>query len=487
MKVISVTLLSLLVACSSVESFGQSADSQKPLASSPQPRKSQESLSQNTLRSAPKSSPERPEPGAVPGDPTTAAQKHYDSALAFSEAGRLDEAIAAFKQSLKLKPEAAQTHFSLGMTYSKSKAYKEALDSFKKAVRYRPEWAEAHFRLGVMSYVLGKKDLSNDEYKKLLQTNSPLAAVLYRIIKDDSFLPDVLQSVSASDPLAVAPRSELEASSNQSTELQGNSTERPANTTATTTVEPIVTAPTTLTEIYKVGVGDILDVRFLNSVSTGRSTLFTVVGGGVIDLPVAGGPISVAGLTTDEIQTRVVNELKRRAISDSAQISVGVRQYGSHSVQVNGLVASPGTRFLRREAVPLFVVLSESQLRNDAGHVVIMRGGSQGQTLDVSNTTALNMLVLPGDVITVTGRAQEFYFIAGKINYPGQKYFQPGITLLQAILAAGGVRQNESIVEISRDGEAGRLVTTRYNLKQIKSGEVGDPKVQPGDRIEVLK
>jgi protein involved in polysaccharide export with SLBB domain len=95
--------------------------------------------------------------------------------------------------------------------------------------------------------------------------------------------------------------------------------------------------------------------------------------------------------------------------------------------------------------------------------------------------------VLPGDVITVTGRAQEFYFIAGKINYPGQKYFQPGITLLQAILAAGGVRQNESIVEISRDGEAGRLVTTRYNLKQIKSGEVGDPKVQPGDRIEVLK
>src|SRR5204862_1228078 len=148
-----------------------------------------------------------------------------------------------------------------------------------------------------------------------------------------------------------------------------------ANAAASTTVEPVASVSTNMTEVYKIGIGDVLDVRFLNSANSGCSTLFTVVGGGVIDLPVAGGPISVVGLTTDEIQARVANELKRRAITDNAQISVGVRQYGSHSVVVNGLVASPGTRFLRREAVPLYVVLSESQLRNDAGRVAIMRGG----------------------------------------------------------------------------------------------------------------
>ena len=60
-----------------------------------------------------------------------------------------------------------------------------------------------------------------------------------------------------------------------------------------------------LTEIYKVGVGDILDVRFMNSANAGRSTLFTVVAGGMIDFPVAGGPIMVAGLTADEIQARM--------------------------------------------------------------------------------------------------------------------------------------------------------------------------------------
>ena len=248
-----------------------------------------------------------------------------------------------------------------------------------------------------------------------------------------------------------------------------------------------ITSPS-LTDTYRVGIGDILDVRFLNSANGGRSTLFTVVAGGMIDFPVAGGPIMVAGLTTEEIQTRIATELKRRAVEENAQISVGVRQYSSHSVMVTGLVGAPGSRVLRREAVPLYVILAEAQLRNDAGRITIMRGGSAGQTLDLNDPTTLNTVVLNGDVITVTGRPQEFYYIAGRINYPGQKNFQSGITLLQAILASGGTtRQNERIVEISREGSEGRLVTTRFDIKEIKAGKIQDPKLQAGDRIQVIR
>jgi protein involved in polysaccharide export with SLBB domain len=58
--------------------------------------------------------------------------------------------------------------------------------------------------------------------------------------------------------------------------------------------------------------------------------------------------------------------------------------------------------------------------------------------------------------------------------------------LLQAILAAGGAaRQSDNVIEISREGSEGRLVTTRFNIKEIKSGKTEDPKIQPGDRIEV--
>ena len=258
---------------------------------------------------------------------------------------------------------------------------------------------------------------------------------------------------------------------------------RPALTDSTgsaKSVEPV------LTEIYKVGVGDVLDIRLINSPNN-RSTLFTVMPGGAIDLPIAGGAIKVAGLTTDEIQKRIATELKRRAVEEKPQLSVGVRQYVSHSVMVIGLVVNPGTRFLRREAVPLYVVLTESQLRNDAGRVVIMRRGTNGEPLELSDPQTLNVTVQSGDVVTVTNKPQEFYYIGGRINYPGQKVFQPGITLLQAILAAGGTAQKENRVEISRAGADGKLATILYRIKEIKAGTVEDPKLQPGDRIEISK
>lgn len=241
-----------------------------------------------------------------------------------------------------------------------------------------------------------------------------------------------------------------------------------------------------LTEIYRVGLGDVLDIRLINSPNN-KSTLFTVMPSGAIDFPVAGGAILVAGMTTLEIQALIAAELKRRAIEENAQVSVGVRQYSSHSVMVNGLVVNSGTRYLRREAVPLYVVLAESQLRNDAGRVMLMRAGSAGQPLELSDPQTMNVVVQSGDVITVSNKPDEFYYIGGRINFPGQKVFQPGITLLQAILAAGGVPVKENRVEVSRAGADGRLITVRYRLKDIKAGTVEDPKLQPGDRIEISK
>jgi len=238
------------------------------------------------------------------------------------------------------------------------------------------------------------------------------------------------------------------------------------------------------TEIYRVGVGDVLDIRLLNAANN-ASTLFTVAPSGVVELPIAGGAIKVAGLTPEEIQTRIGAELKRRAIGDNAKVFVGVRQYASHAVSVTGLVIHPGTRFLRREEVPLYVVLAESQLRNDGGRVVLLRAGETAQTLDLRDSAALNVNVQAGDVITVTTRPEEFYFVGGRIILPGQKPFTEGITLLQAILAAGGTPRQANLVEIFRAGADGRLSTMRFNLKEIKSGNVEDPKLQPGDRVEV--
>jgi protein involved in polysaccharide export with SLBB domain len=413
----------------------------------------------------------RVEPKSTPNT-AEQAQRFYQQGMALIEAGKLAEALVAFKESLRLRPDDLQTNLSLGITQAKTKSYKEAFEAFKRAARVKPDSAEVHFRLGMTSQVLGKRNQANEEHKLLVQLKSPLANRLNDALKNSNLLA-VADGITA----------DLSALLDKSVDVSAPVT--PKNSEASVAVNNVDPNEKPLTEIYKVGVGDILDIRFLNSTNN-RSTLFTVMPGGYIDVPVAGGATAVGGLTLDEIQTRISSELNRRAVQNNGPVSVGVRQYVSHSVMVTGLVSNPGVRFLRRESVPLYVVLAEAQLRNDAGRVSILRRATN-QVLELKDPASLNVVVQSGDVITLTARLQEFYYLGGRINYPGQKPFEHGVTLLQAILGAGGTRGNESTVEVSREGTTGRLVTTKFNLKAIKSGIVEDPKLQAGDRIEVIR
>ncbi|HKP45167.1 MAG TPA: polysaccharide biosynthesis/export family protein [Pyrinomonadaceae bacterium] len=445
--------------------------------------------------------------------PDAEAQKSYDEGVVLYNSGKLPEAVDAFKQSNKLKPNDPQTNYMLGMAYWKSKSYIQSVDAFKRAIKVKPEWDEAYFRLGLSYYVLGRTGNSNETYKKLLALNPSLAAKLARIIgepKSDSNTAKAKPEPAETKPVAIIPVSNSPTTENETRPVTANNVEttepkpvespavKPNGPEANAGNNPVAreTSPSLpaakpvddslATEIYRVGVGDVLDIRFLNTSST-HSTLYSVIDGGLIDLPIAGGAIAVAGLTPSEIQARVTSQLKRLAVSEQTQVSVGVRQYGSHSVVVTGLAQSPGAKILRREAVPLYVLLAEIQPRLDAARAVVMRTGGAPQILDLNDSSSLNFLVRSGDVINLTARQPDFYYIAGKsINFPGQKAFQSGITLVQAILAAGGLAR-DGAVELSREGADGRLATTKLNLKEIKSGKVQDPKIQPGDRIEVLK
>ncbi|HEY0407343.1 MAG TPA: polysaccharide biosynthesis/export family protein [Pyrinomonadaceae bacterium] len=252
------------------------------------------------------------------------------------------------------------------------------------------------------------------------------------------------------------------------------------------TAAPVLKAPAPET-IYRVGAGDVLDIRLLNA-QTRESTLFTVMPGGLLEYPLAGEPLQVGGLTVEEINTRLTGKIK---IYEKPQLLVSVRDYVSHSVMIAGLVGEPGKRVLRREAVPLYVVLAEAQPRPEAGRALILRPGDQNMTVDLADVKATAMLVFPGDVITLSAlppAPPQFFYVGGPVVVPGQKDFHPGLTLTQAVLAAGGVtRFAGSKVKISRQGTDGRLVSTEYNLKQIESGKVPDPVLQPGDRLEVSR
>ncbi|MGA9995470.1 MAG: polysaccharide biosynthesis/export family protein [Pyrinomonadaceae bacterium] len=251
------------------------------------------------------------------------------------------------------------------------------------------------------------------------------------------------------------------------------------------TTAPNAASAVPLTEVYLVGVGDVLDIRVIGATSN-ESTLFTVMPGGLLEYSLISDPVVVSGLTTDEVSALLAKKIK---IYDQPKVATTVRQYASHSVIVTGLVSNPGSKFLRREAMPLYVVLAEAIPQQSAGLATIMRTGAQKITVDLSDTKATSALIYPNDVIMIAAvppAAPQFYFIGGQVGSPGQKDFHAGLTLTQAILASGGAaRFANGKVRVSRQGEDGLLISTEYDLKKIEGGKVPDPLLQPGDRIEV--
>lgn len=243
--------------------------------------------------------------------------------------------------------------------------------------------------------------------------------------------------------------------------------------------------PVDLTRLYQVGVGDILDVR-LRDAPFSDSTLFTVTATGFLEHPMLSHPLRVVGLTTDEISQRVATDLKNRAISENPEVLVGVREYVSHTIIVSGLVKDPGTKVLRREAIPLYVVLADAQPLPEAGRVVIVSNDTrEPRVINLDNAPAADHLVRPGDVVTVQPSPKEFIYIGGEVKLPGEKFYREGLTLTQAILAAGGLNNKGKEVQIARENELGLLTVSRYKLKDINAGKVADPAVRSGDRITV--
>ena len=398
---------------------------------------------------------------SVPSKLST-AKDYYKVGIKHDRAQRLNEAVEAFKKSIDLDPNYADAHFSLGQTYAKMGRWKESVEAYEQVVRLNPKDVEAFEMLG-KSYAQLR-----GQAKPNLPSGDSAQAVGEKIGAPPVSTPTLAN--------AATPAGEIKTAANIT---KGENERRLAvSANAANSEDPRA--------IYRVGAGDVLDVRLLNTQDK-RSTLHTVSSGGLLELPFLSEPVQVTGLTTDEIETRLSKELQRRTADTNMKVKVGVREYASHVVIVSGLVNDPGSKVLRREGVPLYVIVADAQPRPEADRaLVISYATGRRTTVDLMDPEAMNMLVRPGDVITVQARPREFFYIAGEVRAPGQQEFHPGLTLTQAILTAGGTtRSAGDVVRLARQGADGRLVMSRYSLKDINSGKVSDPLIQPGDRIEV--
>ncbi|MEP6922695.1 MAG: tetratricopeptide repeat protein [bacterium] len=384
------------------------------------------------------------------------AKRLYKLGVKYGRGGLFKQAAELFHRSVELDPNFADAHFGLGHAYYDQGRWEDAIVPLEHAVKINPKDKEGRQMLDEAYVRSGRKTRPSSDWSEqaTATVSKPLNA-------------------------ANAPEPKSDTATGAHVSLPAATESSPKNLPST----PI--ARNELTRTYFIGIGDVLDVRLGNEPES-QSTLFTVTPTGLLELPILAEPMQVSGLTLEETKTRLEADLKRRAVDENPRVAVGVREYLSHAIIISGSVKDPGTKLLRREAIPLYVVIADAQPTPEAARATLMRYETgEAILVDLSKPADLNLLVRSGDVITVYPNTKQFFYVGGEVKAPGEIQFRPGLTLTQSILAAGGVIRESKEALVAREGANGFLSTTRYKLKDINAGKVADPLIQSGDRITV--
>jgi len=398
---------------------------------------------------------------AVSKDTYSESKRLYNEGVKYALAGLFAQAAQIFQQAVRLDPQFADAHFALGHAYYDMGRWQNAIDSFQRAVELNPQDLEAQNRLEQARDMLARE--SDKKKPATAKTGTPA--------KSEPLRQPVAEKISLNVKPETPPVTTNESSTKENSSAKANAA---ANDFL-------------LTRLYRVGPGDVLDIR-INDSQAPQSTLFTITPAGLLEHPLLAEPLHVGGLSVEEIGSSIEGDLKRRALSESPKVSVAVRDYSSHTILVSGLVKESGTKILRREAIPLYVVVADSQPLPEAARVTVVRSeANEAYDIDLAQPAEMNLLVRPGDVITLHANVTQFLYIGGEVKSPGEKTYRRGLTLTQALISAGGVTNKAKEARLGRDDGRGFLTVTRIKLKDIDSGKVPDPQVRPGDRIMIDK
>jgi len=218
---------------------------------------------------------------------------------------------------------------------------------------------------------------------------------------------------------------------------------------------------------------------------------------GSITMPLL-GRLLVAGLMKTELEGLIARLLEEGYVRDP-QVTVFVKEYESRKVAVSGAVKKPGTYEMLGRKTLLEMISLAGGLDKDLGkEIIIFRPGENGATkripvelerLVYEADPALNLVVIPGDIIYVPNVERVRIFVSGAVRNP-DLYEVPRdepVTVLKAITIAGGTtdRAAEKKVQVMRTDADGTRVTLIVNLRKIKRGKAEDPILQKDDIVLV--
>ncbi len=110
-------------------------------------------------------------PSSAASDPVTLAENKtqlrrlVQQAVQLRQQARLDEAVSALREAMKLDPENSDLHRELGITFLLAKEWKRARVEMIEAIRHDQTDADAHNGLGYALEKLGDIDGALKEYR----------------------------------------------------------------------------------------------------------------------------------------------------------------------------------------------------------------------------------------------------------------------------------------------------------------------------------
>jgi polysaccharide biosynthesis/export protein len=191
---------------------------------------------------------------------------------------------------------------------------------------------------------------------------------------------------------------------------------------------------------------------------------------GTIVVPLV-GEVKVSGLTQTEAGGHIAAELKKGKYLKNPQVTVAMTTLRSRQVSVLGQVARPGRYALDDTSSNLSDVIAAAGGLAAGGSetVTVIRNG-QAQKIDM---LAKNYRLQNGDTVNVE-RAPVFY-IYGEVARSGAYRVEPGMTVMQAIAAGGGItpRGSERRLKMRRSASDGKAVESDAQLQDtVKADDV---------------
>jgi polysaccharide biosynthesis/export protein len=268
-------------------------------------------------------------------------------------------------------------------------------------------------------------------------------------------------------------------------------------------------APSRTDERYRIGPGDVLDVRVFNRPQLSRDAV-RVDGRGTIRMPLIDEDIPAACRTESELAQDIATRYLK--YQRHPHVDVFVKEFNSQPVAVIGAVNQPGRFQLQRRVRLLeLMAFAGGPSERAGGRIQIVRtsgvatcessleahpaadGESQGGgliALDMNATLrgdeGSNPYMMPGDVVSVPEAEQAF--VVGNVLRPSAVSLKEPVTVSRAIAMAGGVMPDSKLdkVRIVRQEPRGGSKSEFFvDIKAIDKWQAEDVRLQPGDIVEV--